>query len=281
MKIDPLWDFDDLTATKDRFDAALAAASAPQDQIICLTQLARIAGLEGDFTQGEALLDQARAIGASDMNRARITLEKARLALAEGRDALAATGFHQAATQARAAGVLDVALDALTEQAKGAPTAVARAIVDQAEILTQNTPALRVWLGALYQHMGWSLIEDGDLNSALDMFQRDHALQRSLGQTAERLTAGLHIARTLRLLGRYAEASEQLQRLVVEQGPQGAGLGEVFEERAELAHVRGNADEARQYALDARARFEARGLNATDSPSRFIRLSYLAGSDDR
>ncbi|CUH84848.1 tetratricopeptide repeat protein [Thalassovita mediterranea] len=277
MKIDPLWDFDDLTATKARFEAALAAASAPEDQITCLSQLARIAGLDQDFTLGETLLDQARAIGPSPATQARITLETARLAHAEGRAATAATLYHQAATQARNAGALDVALEALNEQAKGVPTAVALAIVDQGETLTRNTPALRHHLGPLYQQTGRSLFEEGDLSGALEMFQRDHALRRSLGQAAERHAAGLHIARTLRMLGRFAETSDQLQNLVVELGPHGRGLGEVFEERAELAHATGKPDEARQYALDARARFEKRGMSADTHPSRFMRLAMLAG----
>ena len=84
MDLRTFWDFDDLPASKARLEAALAAATAPQDQAIWLTQLARMAGLKGDFTQGELLLDQAEAIGPTAATAARITLERARLAREEG-----------------------------------------------------------------------------------------------------------------------------------------------------------------------------------------------------
>ena len=276
MDIDALWDFDDLPASKARLEAALAAATAPQDQAIWLTQLARMAGLEGDFTQGELLLNQAEAIGPTAATAARITLERARMAREEGRSAMAATGFHQAAGQARAAGATDVALDALHMQAIAAPPAVARAIVDQAERLTREAPSQRHWLGPFYNNLGWALFEAGEIADALEMFNRDKALRRSLGAENERRVAGVNAAKMLRYLGRNAEALDQLQRLVVEIGPQGFGLGLVFEERAELAFATGKPEEARHYADEARRLFEARGMSADQHPSRFARLSHLA-----
>jgi tetratricopeptide (TPR) repeat protein len=277
MKIDALWDPEDLHASKSRFDAALAATDDPQEQVLCLSQLARIAGLEADFTQGEMLLEQARNIGPDAPREARLLLEKARLEREEGRSAQAATGFHQAAQRGRAAGALDVAMEALHLQAESAPTPIARALVEQAESICANSPSHRRYLGPMYSTFAWALFEEGDFKAAYDIFRQDHELRRSLKTEEKRRAAGVNMAKMLRYMGRLSEALEQLQRLTVEIGPQGYGLSLVFEERAELAHTAGRHSEARQYAADARARLIARGLSAEDQPSRFARLDVLAG----
>lgn len=277
MELHSLWDFNDLSASRTRFEAALAKSETPDDQAVCLSQLARLEGLEQHFETAEDLLRQAEDMGPTAAVTARITLERARLARDRNREANAATGFHQAARQARAAGALDVALDALHMQAIAAPAAVAVALLEQAETLTKRAPHLKGWLGPFYNNLGWSLFEEGDPAAALDMFQKDKALRRSLGSEHERRVAGVNCAKMLRFLGRNAEALDQLQRLTVEIGPQGFGLGLVFEERAELAFAAGRSAEARQYADQARQFFTRHGITPDQQPSRFERLDHLAG----
>lgn len=276
MDLQALWDFEDLVLTRARLEAALASAAGADAQAAVLSQLARLAGLEGRMAEAKDLLNQARATGPGAAVLARVELEQGRLLREAGKHPVAATAFHKATKQAQAARAWDVALDALHMQAMDAPPEVARALLEQAEAICARLPHLNHWLGPFYNNLGWGLFENGDPAGALEMFTKDKALRRSLKAEHPRRTAAINCAKMLRFLGRNAEALDQLQRLVVEIGPQGFGLGLVYEERAELAFGAGRLDEARQYAAEARRVFEARGLSADQQPSRFERLDRLA-----
>ena len=54
-RLRPLWDFDDLDATEERFAAALDQED-DVGRAEVLTQLGRVEGLRGRFDEGEALL---------------------------------------------------------------------------------------------------------------------------------------------------------------------------------------------------------------------------------
>ena len=58
-RLRPLWDFDDLDATERRFREQLELEESDAGRAEVMTQLARVAGLRGDFEEGDRLLDEA------------------------------------------------------------------------------------------------------------------------------------------------------------------------------------------------------------------------------
>src|SRR6266702_2428179 len=75
-RLRPLWDFDDLEGSRERFLAQLAEETTDAGRAAVLTQLARVEGLRDEFERCDELLDEAEALGG-------VT---ARLLLARGRD---------------------------------------------------------------------------------------------------------------------------------------------------------------------------------------------------
>jgi tetratricopeptide (TPR) repeat protein len=115
-----LWDFADLAGTGRRFQEELQRQASDDGRAEVLTQLARVAGLEGDLTAAERLLDEAealaafeRALRARERDRARpAEVEVARYAVgrtlrALGRPGEAAALLEQAVAWASAAGQPD------------------------------------------------------------------------------------------------------------------------------------------------------------------------------
>ena len=51
-RLRPLWDFDDLDATEQRFHEQLELEESDAGRAEVMTQLARVAGLRGDFEDG-------------------------------------------------------------------------------------------------------------------------------------------------------------------------------------------------------------------------------------
>jgi tetratricopeptide (TPR) repeat protein len=94
----------------------------------------------------------------------------------------------------------------------------------------ESSTDARYWLGPLWNNLGWSRFEAGDIPGALDAFERALAVRDT---PRERAIARYAVARALRELGRLDEAIEQLE-LGLAQSP---GPHPIIEE--ELAAARG------------------------------------------
>jgi len=70
-RLRPLWDFDDLDATEQRFREQLGAEESEDGHAEVLTQLARIEGLRGEFERADVLADDAAARTAHAPGRPR------------------------------------------------------------------------------------------------------------------------------------------------------------------------------------------------------------------
>jgi len=105
----------------------------------------------------------------------------------------------------------------------------------------------RNWLGSLYNNTGWSYHDKGDYASALDIFEKAEAWQRSHGRVSETRIAVWTVARTLRSLGRVAAALSKQMALKDEFTSAGEADGFVLEEIAECLLALRREGEAQSY----------------------------------
>jgi tetratricopeptide (TPR) repeat protein len=273
-----LWSFDDLDGTEQRFRGRLAG-EAGSGRAEALTQLARIQGLRGDFDAGDRLVEEAEVLAGDDEKaRARIDLERGRLRRSSGNRESALPLFESAFAIALEAGELFIATDAAHMAAlaasdhEGFVEWTERGI----ELATVHEDA-SYWLGPLLNNLGWELYGTGELDAALDAFER--ALEARLREPENR--AAIEIARyavgkTLSALDRPQEAIPLLERAVAWAESARAPDGWFYEELAlEYAAV-GRAEDARTQALLAIPLLEAVDPSFADDTDRRARLRELA-----
>ncbi|HEX6346713.1 tetratricopeptide repeat protein [Umezawaea sp.] len=267
-----MWDFADLTATGERFRARLAEPITDALRAEVLTQLARVEGLRGDFAAGHQLLADAEALAGPDSSgRVRVLLERGRLLRSSGAEPEALPLFAAAFVLAGHRGDEYLAVDA----------AHMAALVDSAEEWTRRgvelarrsaDPLVRAWIGPLMNNLGWEHHGAGRFTEALTAFQ--HALnarEQTEDDPHEVEVARYAVARTLRALGRPAEAVELMRRAVEWTRTSGVPDGWFHEELAEdCAAVERWAEAAEQ------ARLALGLLDANQAPERVNRLRELA-----
>ena len=270
-----LWDFDDLDSTERRFRELLAAEPSAGSRAEILTQLARMQGLRGEFAEGDRLADEAEALAGSETAaRVRIDLERGRLRRSSGDEEAALPLFESAFHTAVDTDELALAADAAHMAALAAPDrramlAWTRTGIEVAE--SAADPSARYWLGPLLNNLGWEHYESGEYESALDAFQRALAArEQDPGNRSGVEIARYAVAKTLRALGRPAEAAPLLEHAVAWADGEGKPDGWFHEELAECYAALGRPLEAGEQARravallpDADSTFEPGGERAT------------------
>lgn len=281
-RLRPLWDFDDLEATEARLRAQLAEESAPAGRAEVLTQLARVKGLRGEFAEGERLVEEADPLaGQSELARARVDLERGRLRRSAGNAAAAFPLFVSAFALASEAGELFVAADAAHMAALAAPddqgffewTDRGIGLVEDAA-----DPTDRYWLGPLLNNLGWRRFEAGEHKLALEPFERALKERERDPEDISGIELALYaLAKTLRTLGRPAEAAPLLERALASADADGRTDGWLEEELAETHAALGRAPDARTHAQRALALLPDVDPSLESDVSRLTRLRELAG----
>jgi len=281
--VDPLrahWDFDDLDETERRFRELLAEERDEASRAEIRTQLARVAGLRGDFDGASRLIEEAeREAGESARAHVRVDLELGRIRRSSG-DAHGALPLFEAALEAALeAGEHYLAADAAHMAALAAPDrngflAWTRCGVDVAE----SSDAGRYWLAPLLNNLGWELFEAGEHAQALEAFERALAeRERDPERPQEIAIARYAVAKTLRVLGRTDEALRHMERAVAADEADCWFQEELSETYAALGRTEAAAHATRALELLATAdpAFES-------DDARRIRLQELAdASRDR
>jgi tetratricopeptide (TPR) repeat protein len=278
-RLRPLWDFDDLDGSGERFQAQVEIEESDAGRAEVMTQIARIAGLRGDFESGDALLDEAGELAAGDeVARARIDLERGRLRRSRSDPEAARPLFESAFASALEAGQHFIAADAAHMAALAAPgrdgfVAWTRRGLDLAE--TQE--GARYWVGPLLNNLGWEYFEAGDLELALDAFERALAARLSDPENSSAIALARYgVGKTMRTLGRAEEAIPLLEQAVAWAAAESAPDGWFHEELAlEYADV-DRFEEAREQALLAIRLLEADDPAFADDLERSERLESLA-----
>jgi len=167
-RLRPLWDFDDLDASEQRFRAQLEQETSDPGRAEVLTQLARVEGLRGDFDKCLLLLDEAEPLAADDpVANVRLELERGRMFRSSGDPEAAFPLFQDAFARA---------LEADERYLAGDSAHMCAIAVDDVAIqeqwvqrgLDEGDP---YWAGPLYNNLGWTYFEAGDHERALELFE--------------------------------------------------------------------------------------------------------------
>jgi tetratricopeptide (TPR) repeat protein len=275
----PLWDFDDLDGSEQRFRDRLDSEPSAQRRAEILTQLARVAGLRGDFTSGDELLDEAAALGGTTpIVTARVDLERGRLRRSGGERDAARPLFESAYAVALGADFHDIAADAAHMVALVAPDRDAFVEWTNRGIeLAEGHEAASWWLSPLLNNLGWEQFEADELDAALATFERALAVrEREPDKPGPIEIARYAVGKTLRRLGRSEEAIPLLEQAVA--WAEGADVpdGWFHEELAEEYDAVGRAADACRQALLAIPLLERDDPSFTREAERAARLASLA-----
>jgi tetratricopeptide (TPR) repeat protein len=167
-RLRPLWDFDDLDASEQRFRAQLARETGDAGRSEVLTQLARVQGLRGDFEGCQHLLDEAEPLAGDDpVANVRLDLERGRMFRSSGDPEAAYPLFQDAFARA---------LEADERYLAGDAAHMCAIAVDDRELQERWTERGLAegdgyWAGPLYNNLGVSYSEAGDHARALEFFE--------------------------------------------------------------------------------------------------------------
>ena len=244
-----------------------------------LTQLARIAGLRGEFAAGERFIQEAEATAdTSQLARTRIDLERGRLRRSSGEVDRARPLFESAFAIALEAEEYYLAVDAAHMVAVTArDRAGFVAWTERGIALATTHEEARYWLGPLLNNLGWEYYESAEYAEALDAFDRAlQARERDPENRAAIELARYAVGKTLRALGRSKDAVPLLEQAVVCAENQGAPNGWFHEELAEEYAAFGRAAEAREQARLALPLLLDANSALVEDAERLARLRELA-----
>jgi len=297
-QLDELWDFDDPATSERRFESLLGTTDLSATARAELqTQLARALGLQGRYDDALKILDavldsignagpasdaqggqpaedaRPSAIPPAPVVAIRVALERGRVLNSSGQPADSVEHFTRALEAARAAGEDFLAVDA----------AHMLAIADRARaehwanealrmVTTSADPRTRRWAGSLHNNAGWARHDAGDYSAALAQFEAAQSAYEVHGSAEQVRVARWAVARSLRSLARFDEATA-IQQQLAEQGPSD---GYVQEELAELCLATGRPDEAREHAATAVDLLGSDGWFTEYESGRWERLRRIA-----
>ena len=253
---DTLWDYSHPDQTEETFREVIQRI--PQNEpayLELLTQIARAQGLQHKFEEAHHTLDQVeKQIGEKpSRQKVRYLLERGRMFNSSGHPDGARPFFEEALDSAKQISEDFYAVDALHMLAIVAPPKSSLDLNLQAIKLAEQSgqEKARNWLGSLYNNTGWSYHDMGDYESALKIFEKGEAWQRSGGKVAETRIAVWAVARTLRSLNRIEEALSKQMALKDEFEAAGETDGYVFEEIGECLLALKRKNEARPHFAKA------------------------------
>jgi tetratricopeptide (TPR) repeat protein len=245
------WDFDDLDRTEASLRERLDDEPSDAGRAEVLTQLARVQGLRGSFDDGDALLDDAQALGGNARAvAARIDLERGRLRRSSGDPDAARPLFESAHVGALETEQYFLAADAAHMVALVAGDRDRFVEWTQRGIeLAERHDSASYWLGPLLNNLGWEHYDAGDFEPALDAFERALGARERDGSNAQAIEVARYaVGKTLRALGRADEAVPHLERAVAWTEAARSPDGWFHEELAEEYAAVGRDDDARAQA---------------------------------
>lgn len=278
-RLRPLWDFDDLDGSESAFRKQLTDETSDPGRAEVLTQLARVQGLRNDFEAGDALLDEAaRLASGAPSAEARVDLERGRLRRSSGDSDAARPLFESAYAGALAAEQYFLAADAahMAALVAGSPDGFLVWTNRGLEVADAHDGA-SYWVASLLNNLGWAHYEAGELDSALDAFERALAArERDPEKTAAIEIALYSVGKTLRALGRSTEAVPLLERALASARARHHEDGWLHEELAEEHAALGLHAEASAQARLAIPLLERDDPSFAEDADRSGRLAALA-----
>ena len=278
-RLRPLWDFDDLDGSERRLRTQLDEEAANDGRAEVLTQLARVAGLRGDFGAADELLDEAAGLGDEDgLARIRVDLERGRVRRSSGDPEAARPLFESAYALALEEEQHFIAADAAHMVALVASDRAAFVDWTNRGIdVAETHDAASYWVGPLLNNLGWEYYDAGDVDLALDAFERAlQARERDPNNGDGLALARYAVGKALRALGRSDDAVPLLELAVDWAERAGAPDGWFHEELAEEYAAVGRPDHARTQARLAIPLLDTADPSFARDPDRIARLRDLA-----
>ena len=275
-----MWDYSKPDGTEEKFREMLA--ELPQDDpaaLELLTQIARAQGLQHKFEEAHRTLDLVEKKLSSDPSRAKVRylLERGRAFNSSGEADQARPLFQQAGEMASRLSEDFYEVDAIHMLAIVAEPPQSLALNLRAIKLAESSKQekTRNWLGSLYNNTGWAYHDLGDYESALEIFRKAEAWQRSQGRVNETRIARWTVARTLRSMNRFAEALSHQMDLEKEFEFTNEKDGYVFEEIGECLLALNRMEEAQPHFAEAYQLLSQDLSLAEQEPARLERLRQL------
>ena len=208
------WNFSDPAATRTVFEELRTKLEDRQEYLDVVAQIARTYSLSGE---NQACLDMLKpvwdeALAAGGRAAASTMLEAARAYRGMGLVDQARKGFEDVAQS----GPEDLRVDALHMLALISEGDQVEFYNQQAITLAKTSKDVwaRRWIGTLYNNMGWTKYEAGDLDDTLEYFESALLARYEFGQDERVDEAKWCIGRTLCDLGRIQEARELQQEIL-------------------------------------------------------------------
>jgi tetratricopeptide (TPR) repeat protein len=283
VALDRWWDFERPAVSEQTFRRELAKLPANSGAYLeLMTQVARAQGLQRDFDEAQATLDQveAKLAGRPPRVEVRYLLERGRVFNSSRQAERAVPLFHAALERARAAREDFLAIDAAHMLGIAAPPAERLDWNLEAVAMTERTNDARSkrWLASLYNNIGWTYFDRGDSTRALEYFEKALPAWQARGDPGAIRAAKWSVARAQRSLGRYDEAWAIQIALLAENEKAATVDGFVYEELGELALARGDTAAAQPWFGKAYAALSADAWLAANEPRRLERLKQLGGA---
>ena len=225
-----LWNFQDPAGTRAKF-AALLPEIEGESRLELQTQIARTLGLENQFDEAHALLDEVEAALSDEMQLARLRylLERGRAFNTGGAPESARPLFEQAWQLGKDIPHHSLAVDAVHMIVIVVPPDEKSAWNEMGMTYAEESgdaDAAR-WLGTFYNNIGWDAHEVGDYKKALALHEQCWAWHRERSTGGGERVAKWSVAKQLRFLGRGAEAMPMQEELLTEYAAEEPG-GEGF-----------------------------------------------------
>lgn len=166
-RLDELWDFDDFTASEQRFRSELLLVE-PGSVIAAelATQLARVRGLQSDFAEADQIL--SGIVSADPVVLARVLLERGRVLNSSGRAAEAIPLFEESLATAAAIGADYLTVDAAHMLAIADPEHADRWTIRALQTVDETTDTrTKRWAVSLHNNLGWALFDRGERAAGL------------------------------------------------------------------------------------------------------------------
>jgi len=284
VEFDTLWNYSEPGSTEVKFRELLPAAEASGDDsyhLQLLTQISRTQGLQRNFEDAHATLDQVEAAmeDQPDVVKVRYMLERGRAYNSSKEVDKARPLFLEAWKLAKSSGEDFHAVDAAHMMG---------IIEEPEEALKWNEKAMAVaessdderagkWLGSLYNNIGWTYHDQGEYEKALEVFEKALVWRQEKEQVVETRIAKWCVARALRSLERTDEALGMQEDLLAEFSEAGETDGYVFEELGECHLALGHTDEAKPYFAKAFEELSQDAWMVENESERLARLKSLGG----
>ncbi|MWV42099.1 hypothetical protein GRF59_00515 [Paenibacillus sp. HJL G12] len=132
------------------------------------------------------------------------------------------------------------------------------------------------WLGSLYNNIGWAKVEAGELEEALDLFERAYEFRKGQGNPVTIFIAKWSIAKVMRLLNRVEQALNIQEELLKETEQGFEPDGYLYEELGECLLALARNEEAKPYFAKAYELLSRDSWLVEHEQERVARLKELA-----